>query len=250
MFMKVIWVSGLLSLATCASQERFVVMPEQLSPWALEGNLGSAQRFVVPAGQTVTRDLIRARVVGGDKYSGGITISITPQGNGPYPNVFISDCLVQFGNDGFQGASANIGINRGITFTVPAGFVAVQVSITALAGQADIVVGAFATLTPPVKRSPLLYMAGSGALLAGASVTITNFRNYSKQLAVSTSDDRVDDIFIEGISSFGTVIFGTRQGPGLAKPVILTSLLMTSLRITNIGAGDIANYVVIQEVEF
>jgi hypothetical protein len=228
-------------------------MPGQLSPYALEGNLGSFVRFQVPAGGIVTRDMVNAHIVGGDAYSKGITIAISPLENSNFTNFLYAFCTVRFGNGRAPSSVATFDIGRGIAFTVPGNVATVQVGVAASgAGAVDISIGGFASIMGPTPRYPLqTLLYGDGPLAAGASVVITGIASFAKSVKITTPDNRIDDLFIEGlIVGGGGVFFGIRQPPGAGFPDIPLDASVDSLRITNVGGGDISMIFVSQTIEF
>lgn len=225
---------------------------QSLSPFSLRGVYGRMYEYAVPTGRTLRREIVRAEVVGGTPYSQRMTLTIYPDILNLNPtNVETVFADIQFGGgQGGVAAAARIGVGRGVSISLPGSFVACQVSVVASAmGPARASYGGLVSLGGIQHNEPIFYSQGIGTIAPAATSSITSFGAFSRSFRIVTRDPRIDNMFIEMLDSAGSVLCAYVQGPG--NPIEWQPMLqaMRTLRITNIGAAQIAGGLFHQNIE-
>jgi hypothetical protein len=255
MFTKVIWVSLFIQTACVENEyydeERDVVMPvQQLSPYAIKGNLGTAFRFQPVAGQTIKANILDVYVEGGDNYGGMLALSIFPlDPNANFANVTGLIASVQFGTGGALMQGTDFDIGKGVSFNVPASKARVDVSVSAFGGAADLTIGGSVSIGTIVNQSqlikPVLFTLNAAGT-PGDSTVRPALVLFARSMRVYTSDNRNDDIFIELVDTSGTTMYGVHQSPGM-EPISIPMLgRANTIKITNLGMGAVAGNILFE----
>jgi hypothetical protein len=213
-------------------------MPEQLSPYALVGNLGRFVRFQVPNLQTRREVLIEARIVGGNPYGQCMVISIFVKPTDPanftaaMANIGFAFVQIEYGNDGGLNSGVVIDLNQGVNLTIPGSAARAYVQLTAAGGAIDIsiagsiVIGTF----PRVEDHNLTLFRGS--LAPGVSQTI-ELQPLCNGVLVLSDNNSLDNYFIEFLSAGGITLSGYIQSGGTSPRKYVPPSMAVSVRVTN-----------------
>jgi hypothetical protein len=214
---------------------------------SLVGNLGRSLDLLIPAGspQSQQETLAQGKIVGGDGYSPSITVTIFPLVDNA--NARGKFAVVHFGSDGTQAQSITIDIKKGVSFAVPGSWVRVDSYITGNVGV-QVTMGAFLNLNPITQKAFLTSTSETLNTVAGASFGVFTLP-FAQKIMVRSSDNRVDDLFVEVGNAATARYMGMRVPPGGIldwQPITGDDEI---IRITNIGALAVGVIHVIQGIE-